>query len=139
MRKHNFFTRRASKYPQRQVITITDRGASKAFYQQTDADAPLEEGLFAVGIVQHPETLLYQVWVSTNGLDITCVSAHRNSVQASANKQVLKKLLSSDFSDDEQTTALFHEVCHNSDEKPAVLPDDLVREIGRSILRAVVC
>ena len=139
MQKRNRFARHGSKYPKRQVITMNDPGKSQEFYHATDVDAPLGLRQYAAGVIQHPVTKLYQVWLSTNGLDVTCLSAHHDVMRAEADKQEVKALISSgDFYDGEKITALFEKVKQGSDEEPSALPDALVREITRAILRAVV-
>src|SRR2546421_8493093 len=139
MRKRNRSPRSGGKYPKYPVIKLNDAQESEAFYDATVSDAPLESGHFAAGVIQHPVTQLYQTWLSTNGLDVACLSAHRDSVLAEADLQEVKALISSDdFSNDEKITALFEKLKQGSDEEPSALPDALVREITRAILRAVV-
>ncbi len=139
MQKRNRFTRRGSKYPKRQVTTTHDPAKSEAFYHTTDADAPLGPRLYAAGVIQHPTTKLHQVWLSTNGFDVICLSAHHDARQADADKQEVKALISSgDLYDDEKLTALFQKLKQGGDEEPSALPDNLVRHITREILRAVV-
>jgi hypothetical protein len=139
MEKHHRFTQRGRKYPKRQIITTTDPRKNEAFYDATDSNAPLEPGRYATGVIQHPTTKLYQVWLSTNGLDVTCLSAHRNLKHAEADKEAVKVLIKSgDLYNDEKLTALFQTLKKNSEEEPQPLPDELVREITRAILRTVV-
>ncbi len=139
MEKRHRFTQRGSKYPKRQIRTITDPKKSEAFYNATDADAPFQPGHYATGVIQHPITKLYQVWLSTNGLDVTCLSAHRNAKQAEADKEELKALIrSGDLYNNEKLTTLFQKLKQGSEEEPQPLPDDLVREILRAILRTIV-
>ncbi len=45
---------------------------------------------FAVGIWQHPQTELWQVWCSVAGNDITWISAHRDPKEANQNVEELK-------------------------------------------------
>jgi hypothetical protein len=127
------------KYPKRRVITTNDAATSEAFYNKTDTDAPLEPHRFAAGVIQHPTTKLHQVWFSTNGLDVTCLSAHSNAQRAEEDKAKVKRLISSgDIYDEKKIEALFQELRQESEEEPSALPDDLVRAITRAILRAVV-
>ena len=138
MEKRHRFTQRGRKYPKRPIITTTDPKKSEAFYDITDADAPLEPGHYATGVIQHPTTKLYQVWLSTNGLDVTCLSAHQNAKQAEADKEAVKTLIKGgDIYDDEKLTTLFQKLKQGSEEVPQPLPDDLVRQITREILRTV--
>ena len=139
MQKRNRFTRSGKKYPKRQVITTSNAEKSKVFYAKTDADAPLEPPMYAAGVIQHPITQLYQVWLSTNGLDVICLSAHHSQEQAEKDKQEVKILISNgDLYNDEKLTALFQRLKQESDEKPKPLPDEIVQQITREILRAVV-
>jgi hypothetical protein len=81
----------------------------------------------------------YQAWLSTNGLDVTSVSAHRATIQAEADVQAIKRLIASgDLYDDEKMMTFFAQLKQNSDEEPRPLPDNLVRLITRSIMCAVV-
>jgi hypothetical protein len=138
MQKRNRLTRPGKKYPKHKIITTSSAETSQAFYSKTDADAPLEPGHYAAGVIQHPITKLYQVWLSTNGLDVTCLSAHRNLKQAEEDKEAVKALIKSgDLYNDEKLTALFQMLKRGSEEEPLPLPDDLVRQITREILRAV--
>jgi hypothetical protein len=139
MQKRNRFIRSGKKYPKRQVITTSNAEKSKVFYAKTDADAPLEPHVYAAGVIQHPITQLYQVWLSTNGLDVICLSAHHSQEQAEKDKQEVKVLISNgDLYNDEKLTALFQRLKQESDEEPKPLPDEIVRQITREILRAVV-
>lgn len=139
MHKHNRFTRRDSKYPKRQVITTNDPAMSEAFYKKTDADAPLGPRLYAAGVIQHPTTKLHQVWLSTNGLDVICLSAHHDARRADADGQEVKALISSgDLYNGEKLATLLQKLRQGSDEEPCALPDELVRRITRKILQAVV-
>jgi hypothetical protein len=127
------------KYPPRPVITSADPQEREKWYRAADPAAPLDPRQFAGGVIQHPETGLYQCWISTNGLDVICVSAYRQQGPAQTDLKALKALISSgEIYDEEKTATLFEELRKHSDEKPRPLPDDLVREITRAILRAVV-
>lgn len=139
MQKYNRSARYGRKYPKHPVIKLNDTQESEAWYDATISDASLGPGHFAAGVIQHPVTQLYQTWLSTNGLDVACLSAHRDSARAVADLQEIKTLISSsDFYDDEKIMALFEKVHQGSDEEPSALPDALVHEITRTILRAVV-
>ncbi len=139
MQKRRRFTRSGKKYPTRQVTTTNNAETNQAFYDKTDADAPLEPHMYAAGVIQHPVTKLYQVWLSTNGLDVICLSAHRNLKQTEKDKQEVKELISSgDLYNNEKLTTLLQKLKQGSEEEPQPLPDDLVREITRAILRTVV-
>ncbi len=127
------------KYPQRPVITPANTQEYEEWYRAADSSAPLKPLQFAAGVIQHPDTGFYQCWISTNGLDVTCVSANYQKESAEANLRALKSLISSgDLYNEEKTASMFKKLEQNSDEKPRPLPDDLVREITRAILRAVV-
>jgi hypothetical protein len=131
--------KRGRKYPSRPVITPTTPQEFEAWYRAADSDAPLEPLQFAAGVIQHPDTGFYQCWLSTNGLDVICVCANYQEEAAEANLTLLKSLISSgDLYNEEKTAAVFEKLGQNSDEEPLPLPDDLVHEITRAILRAVV-
>ena len=94
---------------------------------------------YAAGVIQHPNTKLYQVWLSVGGLDVTCLSAHRSVKKANdALKDVRVLIRSGGLYDEEETTTLFKKLELASDETPKLLPDELVSQIVREILRAVV-
>lgn len=137
MPKRHHFTQQGKKYPEHQVITIHDAVTSQAFFDATDTHAPLAPRLFAVGVIQHPTTKLHQIWLSTNGLDVTCLNARYDERQAEADAQAVEALISSgDLYDDEKLAALFHHLKQEGDEEPTPLPDELVRDITQEIARA---
>jgi hypothetical protein len=130
---------RSAKYPARQVMTTSNRNVIEAFYRKTDGEASLDPGQCAVGVVQHPATGLYQTWLSTNGLDIVCLSAHRRLMRAEVVQGELKIFLQSgDLYQEDKAAAFFAQLQEESDEEPRPLPDDLVRFIARSIMRALI-
>lgn len=141
MKHQTPFSRRATtkKYPSRPAIATRDAAAYNQWQQATATEAPLGSRQFAAGWVQHPHTGLYQTWLSTNGLDVTCISAHRSMIQAEAGVRALKTLITSGgFYDDEKTATLIAQLKRESDEEPRALPDDLVRLICREILHTLV-
>ncbi len=126
------------KYP-RPIQTTNDSKERAAFYAATDASAPLEQNQFAAGIVQHSESDLYQTWLSTNGLDVTCLCAHRDQAEADAALRALTAFLRSpQVHDPDAATALFTRLGQSGDEPPRPFPDSQVRQIGRGILRHAV-
>jgi hypothetical protein len=136
MPKRHRFTQQGRKYPEHQVITMKDAATSRAFFDATDTHALLEPRLYVAGVIQHPTTKLYQVWLSTNGLDVTCLSAHYDEQRAEDDMQAVKALISSgDLYNDEKTAALFRRLAQESDEEPSPLPDELVRDITAEIAR----
>lgn len=127
------------KYTPRPVITTRDTRVCERWQQSVEDEAPLDPRQFAAGWVQHPQTKLYQVWLSTNGLDVICISAHWDKIQAEADVRAIKLLIiSGDLYDEEKTTTLIAQLKQGSSEEPRALPDDLVRRICRAVLRAVV-
>jgi hypothetical protein len=137
MHKHHHFIQQGEEHSERQVITTNDPATSRAFFDATNAHAPLELHLYAAGVIQHPKTGLYQVWLSTNGLDVTCLSAHYDEQRAEADEQAVKAMISSgDLYDDEKPAALLRRLAQESDEEPSPLPDELVRDITQEIARA---
>ena len=130
--------RQRAKYPVRQVMTTSNRNIIETFYRKTDGKAPLDPGQCAVGVVQHPATGFYQTWLSTSGLDVVCLSAHRRLMRAEAVQRELKAFLQSgDLYQEDKADAFFAQLQEDSDEEPCALPDDLVRFIARSIVRAL--
>ena len=131
--------KKQKKYPKRRVITTRDPQESQAFYAATDDQAPLSDRQLAAGHIQHPDTGCYQIWVSTNGLDVTCLAAYREQARADAALEELKAFLGTpDVYDTEKCAALFGKLQQAGDGEPLALPDDLVRQVTRQILRRVV-
>jgi hypothetical protein len=121
------------------VLTTRNAQVKQAFYRRTDPTAPLAPRQFVVGLVQHPHTGLFQVWISTNGLDIISVSAHRRIMDAETDVKAIKAVLGSqDIYNERKVAALIQQLATQSDEPPCPLPDDLVRQMCRAILRTVV-
>lgn len=111
----------------------------QTFYQRTDPTAPLAPLEFVVGLVQHPHTGLFQVWISTNGLDVISISARQRIMDADADIQAIKTVLSSQaIYDESKLTELFTRLEATSDEKPQPLPDDLVRRICQAIQQSCI-
>jgi hypothetical protein len=118
------------KYLKRKVITTNEPYVA--------SQSRLGSYQYAAGVIQHPNTKLYQVWLSTSGLDVTCLSAHRDVKKANDDLEYVRVLIrSGDLYDEEKTTELFKKLEQGSEEVPQLLPDDLVRQITREILRAV--
>jgi len=127
------------KYSKRRVLTTRDPQESQAFYAATDDQAPLPPRQLAAGLVQHPDSGLHQLWLSTNGLDITCLAAYRDPNHADVALEELKAFLRTvDVYDTDKCTEVFRKFQAASDGEPRPLPDDIVRLIGRAILRRVV-
>lgn len=92
-----------------------------------------------VGLVQHPNTSLFQVWISTNGLDIINVSARRRIIDAETNVQAIKAILGSqDIYDECKMEALFSQLDAGADEPPRLLPEQVIQQICQAIRRAVI-
>lgn len=125
------------KYPKRPVITSGDQAQQEAFYQTTDPDAPLEAHQIAVGYIQHPDSGLWQVWISTNGLDFTQLAAFRESQKAADAIAILQKE-GKNLSNPVLMTGLLTFLEQQSDGQVQPLPDDLVRKLVRDILHYVL-
>src|SRR5579859_3208667 len=118
---------RNRKYVRRKVITTNDSQKREAFYNTTDADAPLDLDLYAVGVIEHPTTKVHQVWLSTNGLDLIFLSAQHDKSQAESDLQEIKTFIGSeDFYDEEKMATVIQKLKQGSDATPTALPDDLV-------------
>lgn len=127
------------KYPKRRVLTTRSPGESHAFYAATDDQAPLRDRQLAAGLVQHPDTGFHQVWLSTNGLDITCLATYRDRARADSALEELKAFLRTPaIYDADKCAAMFAQLRDSGDGEPQALPDDLVRQLARGILRRVV-
>jgi hypothetical protein len=131
--------RTSGKYPKRPVTTVRDPVERKAFYHATDEEAPLGPHQIAAGAVQHPDSKLWQVWISTNGFDFTQLAAFKEEVKAiNAVELVKKEVAAGNFFDEDLVVAFYQFLAEESDEKPRMLPDDLVRKLGRDILHKVI-
>ncbi len=139
MRKNEKKTQRRSKYPKRKVITTTDAAEREHFYKLTDEEAPLGPHQLAAGAIQNPRNGLWQVWMSTNGLDLNHISAHREPDRAADDvKQIQEAAARGDLYDADKVTALFSRLAAGGDREPEPLPDETVRAIGRDILHHVI-
>jgi hypothetical protein len=131
--------KKQKKYSQRRVITTRNPQESRAFYAATDDQAPLSERQLAAGRIQHPDTGFHQIWLSTNGLDVTCLAAFRDQARADSALEELKAFLrTSDVYDADKCAAMFAQLHADGDGEPLPLPDDQVRQVARGILRRVV-
>lgn len=121
----------------RKVSATSNPAVRAAFYAETDhADETLAENQVAAGIILHPKNRLWQLWLSTNGLDVTCLAAYRDQVRAEKAHGQLKAFLGSQAAyESEKCADLFGRLRAEGDGEPALLPDDLVRVIGRQIVR----
>ncbi len=130
---------RTRSFCQQTVSIAQNVQALEHFYRRTDALAPLSPTQIVVGSIQHPSTGLYQVWISTNGWDVICLSARRSVVQADADRRAIKVILGSqDIYNEEKVAALFALLAAESDEEPQPLPDRVIRQICEAIQRTVV-
>lgn len=117
------------------LFTTKNSQVKQAFDQRTDPTAPLAPNQFVVGLIQHPQTGLFQVWLSTNGLDITNLSAHRRIMDAEMDLQMMKDALGSqDFYDTQKLEALLQQLKEESDEQPQPFPESLVKQICQGIV-----
>lgn len=92
-------------------------------------------GETAIGLVRHPYTQCYQVWVSATGADVILVSARHHRSDAEADVQAVKAVLGSqDYYDIEKVATLLNRLRNASDEEPQPLPPDLIKRICRAIL-----
>lgn len=131
--------KKQKKYQKGHVEYTTGTNVRDAFYAATDADAPLADNQLAAGLVQHPDTGYWQIWLSTNGLDLTMVAAHYDQAQAQAALSQFQAFLASPgVYNATQCETIFSSMRDQSDAEPQILPDDLVRQITRGILRRVV-
>ena len=121
-----------------QVLRTDDSQKRAQFYAQADAQALLGSRQFVAGFLQHPETSLYQVWLSTTGFDLIYVSTHRLIADAESDVQAIKSVLSTQaFYDETALATLFQKLEAESDEKPRPLPDDLVKKISQTIRKSL--
>jgi hypothetical protein len=130
---------RKGKYPKRKVFSTSDPATRKKFYKETDAVAPLGPYQIAAGTVQNPRTSLWQVWISTNGLDINHLSAHKEQGSASASVERIKEAgARGDLFDTDRVMALWEEIIAGGDAEPEDLPEEIVSHIARTILHRVI-
>ena len=89
---------------------------------------------YMVGVAQHPETELYQPWISISGMDVTFVSAHKKEEDAQAVLKVLERA----YMDGELVSIggvqrlldLFYQ---SGDASPEPLPSDSLMKLVESI------
>lgn len=131
--------RTTGKYPKRPVTVVSKPKEREAFYQATDEEAPLGPNQIAAGTVQHPDTGFWQVWISTNGFDFTQLAAFKEQHKATNAVELIKKeVAGGNFFDEDLVVTFYEFLREESDEKPRMLPDDLVRKLGRDILHRVI-
>jgi hypothetical protein len=138
-KKRGGFTGTGQKYPQRQIVNTRDAGVREAFYATTDADAPLDARHIAAGYLKHPESRLYQVWISTNGLDFTPLAAFREEAKAGATVSLIQQeVQAGHFSDPDLVHEFYRFLEEESDGQVQLFPDDLIRKLGRDLLHSVI-
>ena len=138
-KKHARFTGTSQKYPQRQVVNTRDQDTREAFYAATDADAPLGAYQLAAGYLRHPQSGLYQVWLSTNGLDITPLAAFREEAKAGAMVELIQQEgQAGHLTDPEIVHDFFAFMREESDGEVLLFSDDQVRKVGREMLHRVI-
>ena len=138
-KKRPKFTDGTGKYPKRPVTVVSEPKEREAFYQATDEEAPLGPNQIAAGTVQHPDTGFWQVWISTNGFDFTQLAAFKEEHKATnAVALIQKEVAAGNFFDEDLVVAFHLFLEEQSDEKPRMLPEDLVRKLGRDILHKVI-
>ena len=80
-------------------------------------------GLKAVGIVEHPETKYWQVWITTTGEKLTWLAAFRQSGAANEIvKIVQKEAQQGGLTQQEVVVALFGFLNRRTEAKPQNLP-----------------
>lgn len=104
-----------------------------------ERDAPLGRYQIATGAIQHPDTRLWQVWLSTNGFDFNQLAAFNEEGKALNAVSLIKlEAQSGTFRDEELVRDFYLFLKEQSDGKTLPLPDDLVRKLGRDIVHAVI-
>jgi hypothetical protein len=83
-----------------------------------------------VGVQQHPDTLLWQVWMSIDGFDLELVSAHRDQSRAEqAKDEILQAAALGHLSEGNQVIALLEHLRSMSDAEPTYFPESTVVDI----------
>jgi hypothetical protein len=131
--------RSSGKYPKRQVTYTRDQATREAFYQETDREAPLGRYQIAAGTIQHPDTGLWQVWLSTNGLDFTPLAAFRDPGKAANAVDIIKQEgQAGNLYNQGIVEALYEFLAKQSDGKALPLPEELIRKLARDIQHGVI-
>src|SRR5436305_8215499 len=131
--------RRSGKYPRRPIMNTSDPTVREAFYRATDEQAPLGRYQIVAGTIQHPDTGLWQVWLSTNGVDFTQLAAFKEEGNAAKAVVILQKeAQAGHFSDQELVEALYEFLAQESDGEALPLPEELVRKLARDIVHRVL-
>lgn len=132
-------TKRKRKYPKSPVITTRNQAVRAAFYNKTDAEAPLGPGQIVAGYIQHPDTSLWQVWLSTNGYDFTQIAAFKDQSKAAGAVEIIKKEgREGNLANQQLVDALFAFLAEQSDGQAKPLPDELVRKLARELRHHVI-
>jgi hypothetical protein len=131
--------RGSGKYPKRPVIGTRDPATREAFYAKTDQEAPLGPRQLAAGSIQHPDTGLWQVWLSTNGLDFTQLAAFKEAGKAANAVTIIQReAQAGNLYDQELVEALYEFLAEESDGEALPLPEDLIRKLARDIVHRVI-
>ncbi|HEU5378826.1 MAG TPA: hypothetical protein VFV38_25665 [Ktedonobacteraceae bacterium] len=89
----------------------------------------MEQDEFASGVALHPETGLYQLWLSTNGFDVIMLNAKRDYRCAQADQYALQQVLGAGPYQEERVAAFLARLTEEPDEAPRMFPDEVVRQI----------
>ena len=128
--------RKGNKYSKSPIVAMSAANADK-FFAMTDDDAPLAM-MLAVGVEQHPKTKFFQPWISTNGLDFTCIAAYRDQAKALAAKEILEQEAHrGNLSDPDFVVQLFTTLAELGDGEPLLLPDEMIHKLGRDVLHSL--
>lgn len=91
MRKHAKRKKRAKRTVRLQIKTVKgDPAAIDRLYAEADKHAILAAHQIVTGTWQHPRTGLWQVWISTTGIDVTWIGAYRDMARATRAARALE-------------------------------------------------
>lgn len=93
-------------------------------FGSTDAGIPLGLGTVHGGIVRHPETKLWQIWMIVDG-PCTFIAAYRDPVKAQRNLETIITLSRKGGSEAE-SAVLYNRVRSQADGEPQQLPYDMM-------------
>ena len=103
-------------------VTNVQHDAEKRnqLYDEAESRSMLGPYQLAAGTWQHPQTKLWQVWLSNYGSDINWISAHRDPDHAQQDVDAIHVAgQRGDFADEEKVVALFQRLTAAGDGEPA--------------------
>lgn len=107
-------------------------------FAEADKHAVLGKYQLAAGTWQHPQTGLWQVWMSTAGSDITWLSAYHDRARAEQDVEAYKQFCATEaVYDPEKCATFFQQLIANGDAEPEQMNAVEVANITKRIHETV--